>query len=237
MDTRVPRLGLIVNPVAGMGGPVALRGTDGKADQARARGQEPVAHERAVRLLTRLGFQGELLTVSGPMGEAACQEAGRACRVVHEVEAPTTAADTEAAAQALRDAGVQLLLFLGGDGTAMDVARAIDHEVPVLGVPSGVKMNSAVFAETPEAGARVADAFLAGELEVAEREVVEVDEQALDREGLVPVQLASLMVPVDDAIQPSKAEPGGSTEGLVEAIEELALPGAVLVLGPGSTSL
>lgn len=230
-----PILGLVVNPIAGMGGAVALKGTDDRLEEALSRGAQPVAHDRTVRFLGALGLPVEVLTCSGPMGQAACQEAGVACQVLVEVEAPTTAADTRRAAERLAEAGVDLLCFLGGDGTAMDIAQAIDHELVCLGVPSGVKMNSGVFGETPEAAAEVARAFLSGQAATQEAEVVEVDEAALRRGEIDPVRLDSLIVPQHEEVAPNKAHPGGTVEGLVEAILEQAAPGSTWVLGAGST--
>ncbi len=234
-DPAPPRLGLIVNPIAGMGGAVALKGTDDRVEDARARGAEPVAHDRAVRFLEALRLEVEVLTCSEPMGAGACREAGLVPEIVLQVAAPTTAQDTQLAARELVQAGVDLLCFLGGDGTAMDVAQAIDHEVACLGVPTGVKMNSGVFAETPEAAAKVARAYLQEEAQATEGEVVEVDEAALDRGEIDPVRLASLIVPQHAAVAPNKAHPGGTVEGLAEAIEDRLTPGSTWVLGGGST--
>lgn len=230
-----PRIGLIVNPIAGMGGSVALKGTDDRVEEARARGAEPVAHHRAARFLGSLRLTVEVLTCSDPMGASTCREAGLEPQVLLEVAEPTSAEDTRAAAQLMADAGVDLLCFLGGDGTAMDVAQAVGHEVVCLGVPTGVKMNSGVFAETPEAAAEVARAYLNGDAPVVEGEVVEVDEAALDRGEIDPVRLDSLLVPRHEAVAPNKAHPGGTVEGLAEAIEDLLEPGSTWVLGGGST--
>ncbi len=232
-----PRLGFIVNPIAGMGGAVALKGTDGVLDEARQRGARPVAHDRAVRFLQGLARMVEVVTCAGPMGEHACREAGLQAQVLVDIEEPTTAQDTRQAARAMMEAGVPLIAFVGGDGTALDIAEAIDHELACLGIPSGVKMNSAVFAQTPEEGAAVATGYLAGFVEAEEREVVEIDEAALRAGALEPATLSSLLVPVHEAIQASKAEPGGTLEGVVEAARELAKPGSTMVIGPGSTML
>ncbi|MGH3240488.1 MAG: ATP-NAD kinase, partial [Spirillospora sp.] len=69
------RFGLVVNPVAGLGGRVGLKGSDGADVQAKARalGAEPMAGERAGlaldELRSRLG--GGVFTVwtaAGSMG-------------------------------------------------------------------------------------------------------------------------------------------------------------------------
>jgi len=234
-----PRLGLIVNPIAGMGGAVALKGTDDAVDEARERGAEPVAPDRARRFLDALDLEVAIVTCSGPMGEDVCQAAGLEARVLVTVDEPTSADDTRRAARAIADEGVDLLCFVGGDGTALDVADAIDHDVVCLGVPGGVKMNSAVFGETPEASALVVREHLAGELETQVAEVVEVDEDRLRQgqtRGDVAPRLDTLVAPSHRAVQAGKFNPGGSVDTVAEGALDLAEPGRVLVLGPGSTT-
>jgi NAD+ kinase len=229
------RIGFILNPIAGMGGPVALKGTDDAIAEARERGAEPVSPGRARRFLDVLDVQAEILTCSGPMGADVCTEAGFEPTIVLEVREPTTPDDTEAAARRLLDEGVDLLVFVGGDGTAVDIAQAIDHEVPVLGVPGGVKMNSAVFGETPERAARAVHDALAGRTPIHTVDVVEVDEDRLREGEIERVELGSLRVPDHRNLQAGKAASGGGLAPIVEAGRELAQPGTRLVLGPGST--
>jgi predicted polyphosphate/ATP-dependent NAD kinase len=167
------RLGVIVNPVAGMGGRVALHGTDGATvlAEAKQRGARPVSPARARRALEALARAGahcqdgdrvEVLAAPGPMGAAVAAAAGVPCRVLPmRIGRTTTASETVEAAERLRDAGVELILFAGGDGTAADVLRGAGADQPILGVPSGVKMRSGVFATGPEAAGEVAAEFLA----------------------------------------------------------------------------
>ena len=145
------RLGLIINPIAGMGGSVGLKGTDGDlAAKAQAMGAAPVAGPRAVTALTQLSeLRKELLvlTCSGDMGATAAETAGLNSRIVSGVGcAETTAEDTRTAANAILGHRPLLFLFVGGDGTARDVSEIVGKSIPILGVPSGVKMHSAVFA-------------------------------------------------------------------------------------------
>jgi predicted polyphosphate/ATP-dependent NAD kinase len=155
------RIGLIVNPYAGLGGPLAMKGSDGDlAEQALASGGAPIAEPRAARALT--GLTGiDLITVGGLLGEGAALAAGHAPRIVHAAPQRPAAADTAMAARALCAAGIDLLLFAGGDGTASDL---LGHtgDVPVLGVPAGVKMHSAVFATSPVAAAAMLQDFVRG---------------------------------------------------------------------------
>jgi len=242
------RVGVVVNPIAGMGGRVGLKGTDGKVAEAIERGAQPRAPERAVAALSTLRARHDDVTVvtgAGVLGADAAREAGFEPEVVYEREsgaagdtssgAPaTTAADTRAAVRAFVDAGVNLVLFVGGDGTAVDVARALESAgdgVPMLGVPAGVKIYSSVFGVTPSDAGRVAASFDT----VEEREVNDIDEDAY-REGDVRTTLRAVVpVPVAEAVQSSKQVAGGSVEGLAAGFASEVESGVTYVLGPGST--
>lgn len=232
------RLGVVVNPIAGMGGRVGLKGTDGKVEEARDRGAQQRAPDRAREMLTELAdidADAQLVTWGGEMGEDAARVAGFEPVVLGEPAGEeTTATDTRRAVEAFLDADLDLLLFVGGDGTAADVAETIvdaDAELPILGVPAGVKVYSAVFAVTPEAAAHVAAAF-----ESTERaEVNDIDEDEY-REGEVHTELRALAsVPVAPQRQSSKQLSGGTVEGLVEGFADDIEPGRTYVLGPGGT--
>lgn len=193
------RVGLIVNPYAGLGGPFAMKGTDGAlAEQALASGGAPVASKRAARALA--GAAGvDLVTVAGAMGETAARAAGLTPRLVHRAPERPTGHDTGKAARALCDAGIDLLLFAGGDGTARDL---LGHTgaVPVLGVPSGVRMHSAVFANSPAAAAAMLQGFQRGQpLSVRPEPVIE----ATPRGG--PILHGQLPAPVGPRRQGAKA--------------------------------
>ncbi|MGI5326055.1 ATP-NAD kinase family protein [Actinomadura nitritigenes] len=244
------RFGLVVNPVAGIGGRAGLKGSDGADVQARARalGAVPRAGERAAlalaELRSRLG-PVEVLTAAGPMGADAARAAGLAPTVVYEPGDPTTAADTRAAAAALAPR-VDLLLFAGGDGTARDVLDAIGDgagggggAVPVLGVPTGVKMHSAVFAVHPRAAGEVAALFAAG-AGTRPAEVMDLDEDAV-REGRVSARLHGHMAVPDVPVRVQQRKMGSSVTspssvaGIAAGLADRAGPSGLLVLGPGGT--
>ena len=232
------RIGFVLNPIAGMGGRVGLKGTDGKVEEARARGAEPRASERALDALSALSRHArdvELLACGEPMGARETREAGFSPRIVYEpTREETTAADTREAVEELLDRDVDLVLFVGGDGTATDVAEtitALEKETPMLGVPAGVKIYSSVFGVTPEDAGRIAATFDSTE----PREVSDIDEDAY-REGEVHTTLrAVVQVPVAEELQSSKQLGGGSIEGLASAFVEEVDPGTTYVFAPGST--
>ncbi|PSP75836.1 N-acetylglucosamine-1-phosphate uridyltransferase [Halobacteriales archaeon QS_1_68_20] len=234
------RIGGVVNPIAGMGGRVGLKGTDGKVEEARELGADQRASERAVEALARLhelAPETDLLTYGGEMGEQAAREAGFDPEVVGHSENPerTRAADTRAAVRAFAEAGVDLVLFVGGDGTAVDVTETLeelDADVPMLGVPAGVKVYSSVFAVTPREAGRVAAEFEWTE----RREVNDIDERAYREEGEVRTELKGIArVPVAEALQSSKQLSGGSVETLAAGVAADVEPGTTYVFGPGST--
>jgi predicted polyphosphate/ATP-dependent NAD kinase len=232
------RLGVLVNPIAGMGGRVGLKGTDGKVDEARGRGADPRAPDRARRMLTRLAERDaelELLTAGDPMGASEARAAGFAPQIVFnpgENATETTAADTAAAVNAFVESGVDLVCFVGGDGTAADVADALaDTGVPLLGVPAGVKVYSSVFAVSPEAAADIAVDFDRTE----QREVMDIDEDDYRAGAVSPELRAVAAVPVADDLQSAKQRGGGSVETLAEGVAGDVGPETTYILGPGST--
>lgn len=248
------RIGFVVNPIAGMGGRVGLKGTDGVVDEARAAGATPLAPGRAVRFLESFlakplsPAMGEVgwLTASGPMGADEIGAAGlpaAECRIVYEPPMRTSAADTIAAVRNSIDAGAELILFCGGDGTARDVAGAASGRVPILGIPSGVKMHSAVFAVDPPAAAQLLAAYLRGELRVAEAEILDVDEEAYRRgEWKVRLYTTAKTLVEPQLVQAGKLMFAEVSESevraeLVEHVRELFAdePDRLFLLGPGST--
>lgn len=239
-------LGLIVNPVAGIGGPAGLAGSDGAAVQARA-GARGAASRAAERALIALGVVASahpgtrVLTVAGAMGAEVARAAGLEPVVVAQPREPTDAADTTAAARALADAGASLVLFVGGDGTARDVAAGLGADAAALGIPAGVKMYSPVFAVSPRAAGGVAAAWLAeGGLPVHEQEVLDVDEEALRHARVEPRLFGTLDVPFRPGRTQARkaATPAGEHAAVHAAARGAASalrPGVRYLLGPGGT--
>ena len=227
-------IGFVVNPIAGMGGRVGLKGTDGKVDEARARGAAPRAPDRARRMLDRLAALDssvELSVAGEPMGASLARDAGFEPTVVFEPATETTVDDTREAIAAFVGE-VDLVVFVGGDGTAADVAEALEStEIPMLGVPAGVKVYSAVFAVSPEDAAEIIVSFDRTE----RREVMDINEDDY-REGAVHPELRAVAwVPVTDELQSSKQLGGGTVEALAAGIADGVDPETTYVLGPGST--
>ncbi len=241
------KLGLIVNPIAGMGGKVGLKGTDGLETllKARSLGAVPVAPARAVKalqVLKRLFSDFQLLTYPSDMGAEEATTAGLAPCVVGEIKTDrTNSEDTKRAALELVAEEVDILLFAGGDGTASDLLGAVDKMVPILGIPTGVKMYSAVFANSPESAGEVAARFLRDGLPLSDAEVMDIDEEAF-RNGRLIAQLKGYMsVPYEPAmVQASKEGTSGfelaDQKAIARGILEFMEKGRVYILGPGSTT-
>jgi len=180
-------IGLIVNPIAGMGGKVGLKGTDGKdiLETAILLGASPVAPARAERFLATLkpvNGKIDLFVGAGDMGEHEAEKVGLEYKVVGSRKGYTTADDTKQIAENMMKNGVTLIAFCGGDGTARDILDVVDSKTPVLGIPTGVKMHSAAFAVNPESAARIAKGFLQNHMQLREVGIMDVDEQSF-REG------------------------------------------------------
>jgi len=245
---KVKTIGLIVNPVAGMGGAVGLKGTDGKAivNRAKSLGAKPVAPVRAKAFLSELKpvkNRVRLVVGAGSMGEDEAKSSGFTYEVLGARKKETGAEDTMAIAKKMVDASVALLVFCGGDGTTRDILKAVGMALPVLGVPTGVKMHSAVFAVTPQAAARVVMRFLYEALPLREAEVMDVDEKAF-REGSVSAELYGyVLVPYEPhLIQANKvASPMTESELRNHAaigvyIIETMKPDVIYIIGPGTTT-
>lgn len=240
-------IGFLVNPIAGMGGKTALKGTDGEAVLALAkeRGAVPEAGgkaERALLGLLPMKYDLHILCGAGEMGEEICRRLGFSFKAVGEQSACTTAEDTVRAAALMADAGVSLLLFAGGDGTARDVFRGVQGKVPVLGIPAGVKIQSAVFALDPETAGRTAAAVLsAPSFDTEEREVADLDEDAY-RTGHVSARLYGVMkTPRLPAALQSMKQSGFITEeaavsGIGAYLSERMKPNHVYAVGAGTTA-
>lgn len=243
------RLGLIVNPVAGLGGTAGLKGSDGADVQrvALERGASARAGERAASALAVVAAAHpgiEVLTASGGLGEHAVRAAGLVPRIVYTATpATTTAADTQAAVAAIAAAGAGLILFVGGDGTARDVVAGLGTAagVAALGVPAGVKMYSACFAVSPSAAGALAAAWLGTEaLPVRESEVLDVVEEQLRHGRVDPRLFGHLLVPFQAGRTQARKTPSPSSEAAAAAsavrgvIAQLR-PGVRYLLGPGST--
>jgi predicted polyphosphate/ATP-dependent NAD kinase len=231
------RVGLLVNPVAGLGGPGAFKGSDLDWKAALDKGYAPTAPDRARRFVDLVGPAVDWITLAGVMGVTV--HAGTTVLPLGEFElGKTTKADTLRAAQALRDAKVDLLCFVGGDGTAADVARAVGDSVACLGVPAGVKITSACYAfDVAEA------AWLVGQLqpgfETAERDVTDLDEAAY-RTGHVDIELKGMLkVPGSPAVQEGKVATATETplEPLVEQVLQDWDADALNLVGAGSVCL
>ena len=192
---RTERVGIIVNPVAGMGGSVGLKGTDGKEIIKRAvnMGAVPVSPSRAVIALKELLIvrdRFELITYPCEMGEYESTIVGIKPVVIGSVKCgKTTSVDTIRAAKDMLLQRGDLLLFAGGDGTARDIYRAVGDKLPVLGIPTGVKIHSAVFAINPKRAGEMATAFIMEKVHrFIEAEVMDIDEEAF-RKGIITVKV------------------------------------------------
>jgi predicted polyphosphate/ATP-dependent NAD kinase len=239
---RAFRLGLIVNPIAGLGGAVALKGTDGDARHAALRrGARPLAAERAARALSRIDADRvELFAGAGEMGEAVARGQGFLPIVVGSPADPTSAEDTVRATAEMRTLGVDLLLFAGGDGTARDVFSALGREAPMLGIPTGVKMQSAVFATSPENAGLLANATARGEMRMRDAELLDLDESLLSS-GIVSPRLTGVArVPFERRmVQQAKCRAAAPEADLQAACAALAAglePDVVTLFGPGTTT-
>lgn len=240
-------IGLIVNPIAGMGGRVGLKGTDGRDTLERARelGAEPVSPDRARRCLeqcTSLVGDVALYTYPEPMGAGVASDVGFDPIVVGDFVADrTTPKDTKCAASDLQAEGVDLIVFAGGDGTARDIADALTDDTPVLGVPTGVKIHSSVYAVDPESAGELVETFhrASSRVEIEEREVMDIDEDAFREDEVRAKLYGYLNVPFERGLvqsAKSSSEDGESVEAIAHQIVDNMGEETLYIVGPGTTT-
>jgi len=195
------RIGILANPDAGLGGRLGLKGSDGQAELARSRGAEDRSGPRLESMLGHFSrihrdesTQIEWITSKGRMGTEWIPDEFEigTISVIHQSPGKTSASDTLDAVADLLEHGVDLLVYSGGDGTTRDIVSSLSDsetpQLPVIGVPSGVKMHSGCFASSPKAAAEVLSAWIHGDLLVSSTEVLDLDED-LYRKGKWVVRL------------------------------------------------
>ena len=243
------KLGFIVNPIAGMGGRVGLKGSDGfeileKARQLGAWPEAPTRAATALRRFSRIRNNIELITYPHEMGEDEARECEFNPTVVGSIRGgSTTSRDTRNAAQDMLKVKVDLLLFTGGDGTARDIYDAIGDKIPVLGIPAGVKIHSAVYATNPQNAGDLAAMYLVGEssrIRLREAEVMDIDEQAFREDRLSAKLYGYLRIPyerrfVQGAKAGSAAEEAAMYDIACDFIKTMR-DDYLYIFGPGTTT-
>nr|WP_320162157.1 ATP-NAD kinase family protein [uncultured Methanoregula sp.] len=237
------RIGLIINPVAGMGGSVGLKGTDGNVEEARRRGASPQARNRALITLRLLAREKDLhfITCSGAMGEDILRDAGcQDYEIAYHYQGESSARDTKAAARQLMENRPDLILFCGGDGTARDLFEVVGRDVPLLGIPAGVKMYSAVFAIDPATAAELVRE--SDKKQLRDSEILDVDEVAY-RAGVLKTRIFGIArtpaifgkVQVSKQVYEEPDEERAKQE-IARFMQEVILPDTFYILGAGTTT-
>lgn len=249
MTQSLFRLGVIVNPYAGIGGALALKGSDGAQIRAKAlaMGAEKKANEKmakALSILTALSGKFTVLTAHGEMGASVCEALDIPFDIIYTPETEQTEGhDSELAAKAMVEANVDLLLFAGGDGTARNICNTVGNRVPVLGVPAGCKIHSGVYCVSPSSAGQVVSQMIAGELvSEMDAEVRDIDEEAFRQGKVIAKHFGEMRVPAELSYIQAVKMGGKEDEALVlddiaahisEVMEEE--PETYFVMGSGST--
>ncbi len=243
------KVGFLINPIAGMGGRVGLKGTDGVYREAVERGAEPVASHRAERCLTEIRQGHTWYAPGGVMGGSLLRKffpTDAIHTVGRRVSSPSdsTTDDTKKAVEHLVDEGVDIILFCGGDGTARDIFTVIGDKVPMLGIPSGVKMHSGVFGVNPEATAELFNMYADGSASLGKVEIMDLDEDRY-REGSWEFVLHGEALSVNEPHYIQLGKQSFRAVGDDEIKDDIASylieemerhPRDLFVLGPGSTT-
>lgn len=241
------KVGLLINPIAGMGGSVGLKGTDGAEILKRAikLGAEDKANDRTLETIQALknsNLEFTLLTVSEKMGEKVASECGYKPEIIYRSRSITTNEDTIEAAKVLIKKGIDILLFAGGDGTARDIYSVVGDSCVVLGIPCGVKMHSGVYASHPIAAAEIVSSYLKSELkQTIESEVVDLDEEAYRSDKMATRLYGYMKIPLAPRLtQGVKCRSNTSDQDVQRAIANHVVRNmedeCYYLMGPGSTT-
>jgi len=241
------KLGLIINPIAGIGGSVALKGSDGvgMAEKAILLGAQAKSNDRAklaLEILVPFKEQLTIYTANDLMGADCAQSLGFTVETVYHTDSDTTSEkDTENTVQALLSQGVDLLLFAGGDGTARNVCHQVGDSFPVLGIPAGCKIHSGVYAVTPKAAGRVVELMVTNQLvTLTEADVMDIDE-SLFRQGIVKAKRYGEMK-VPSELRYIQAVKSGGKESDELVLQDIAadvinqMEEQLFIIGSGSTT-
>ena len=247
------RVGVVVNPDAGLGGKLGFKGSDGRAEEARAAGAQDRAGPRMEQCLNkftellasslnRAKITPEIVTWSGRMGGTWLGE--NDFTSIGNSPESTTAGDTAKLIKELLDNNVDIIVYAGGDGTTRDIVNALDgNETPIVGVPGGVKMHSGCFATTPNAAAEVLLSFLQGDLLSSITEVMDLDEEIYLKGEWKVRMYGEAWTPASPRFmqgskqQVERASEGDIIEGLANHISDLIDKDdqLMLILGSGGT--
>ena len=240
------KLGLIINPVAGLGGSVGLKGSDGMVEEALARGAVPQAERRAAAALQELLELQESLMIytgAGAMGETLVNAMGFSCRVMESAAAEvTTAEDTRALSCWLQEQGMDLILFTGGDGTARDICATANDTAVFLGIPAGVKIHSPVYARSPISAGRLAALYLQGQATaVVEDEVLDIDEEQYRQEIINTKLYGYLRIPKESGYNQcrkcgSTSDEEESMSAIADYVADIMKKDTFYLIGAGTTT-
>lgn len=248
------KIGLIINPIAGMGGSVGLKGTDCVVSEAILRGAKPMAEVRVRAALEELLpclADIEICTYPGRMGGRLASEMGfhtvllnddKKLKEETDISLDTSAQDTSELAKEILNIGAELLLFAGGDGTARDIYRAVELSIPCVGIPAGVKIHSPVYAKNPRAAGCLARLWLTESIKNTEdREVLDIDEQQYRNEVLSTRLYGYLKVPRERTLNQNRKAPTplsdtASIETIAYEVIDAMEPDTCYLIGAGTTT-
>ncbi len=237
------KIGLIINPIAGLGGTVGLKGTDNIYEEAIALGAKPKAIDKTMKVLKKIDINkiDVFYTASGEMGEELLKKINVNYECTYQYKNKSSRYDTTECAKSFLEKDIDLLIFVGGDGTARDIYNAVGEDIAVIGIPAGVKMQSSVFAKNVLKASNLINEFLNNKIYLRKREVIDLDEE-MYRKGEIQSKLYGyLSVPYNKQLLQNKKSRTLANEvnnqiqiahDVCDNMDEKVL----YIIGPGSTT-